>query len=50
MEVQIYDDLIDFINLSYPFLIQNEAENNLIFSFLNALKENLKQFVFFLQI
>jgi RimJ/RimL family protein N-acetyltransferase len=44
MKVQFYDDITDFITLSFPFLLQNEAENNLIFSFLNALKENPKRF------
>lgn len=44
MKVQFHDDLADFIDLSFPFLLQNEAENNLIFSFLNSLKENPRRF------
>ena len=44
MKVQFYDDITHFIDLSFPFLLQNEAENNLIFSILNALKENPKRF------
>jgi ribosomal protein S18 acetylase RimI-like enzyme len=40
MYVKFYKDISKFIEISYDFLIEREAENNLIFGLLNALKDN----------
>ena len=40
MEVQYYENVNEYIDLVFPFLLKNEAENNLLFSILNALKLN----------
>ncbi|TFG27942.1 MAG: GNAT family N-acetyltransferase [Promethearchaeota archaeon] len=40
MEVQYYENINEYIDLVFPFLLKNEAENNLLFSILNALKLN----------
>jgi len=44
MKVKFHEDHTDFYNIAYPFLIKKEAENNLIFSILNALKEDAQRY------
>jgi predicted GNAT family acetyltransferase len=44
MEVNFYEDIIEFYNLVLEFLLRNEAENNLLFSILNAIKDNPKRY------
>ena len=40
MEVKFYKDINKFYNLVFDFLLNKEAENNLIFSVLNTIKIN----------
>jgi ribosomal protein S18 acetylase RimI-like enzyme len=40
MDARFYKDINKFIEVSYDFLIEKEAENNLIFGLLNKLKDN----------
>ncbi len=44
MELKFYEDINNFYNLVYDFLIKKEAENNLIFSILNIIKINPKRY------
>ena len=44
MEVKFYEDITEFYNLVLGFLLKNEAENNLLFSILNAIKINPKRY------
>ncbi|MFW9880510.1 MAG: GNAT family N-acetyltransferase [Candidatus Thorarchaeota archaeon] len=44
MEVNFYEDVNKFYSLVSTFLLKNEAENNLLFSILNAIKKNLKRY------
>ncbi|MFX1338877.1 MAG: GNAT family N-acetyltransferase [Promethearchaeota archaeon] len=44
MKVEFYEDINEFIDLAFPFLLKNEAENNLAFMILNSLKENLHRY------
>ncbi len=41
MEARFYEELDDFNNIAFPFLLAREAENNLLLSILNSLKENI---------
>ena len=43
MKVEFYEDINEFIELVFPFLLKNEAENNLLFMILNSIKENLNR-------
>lgn len=40
MEVKFYEDINEFYNLVLPFLLEREAENNLLFSILDGIKIN----------
>ncbi len=40
MKVRFYDDISEFYNLAIPFLLENEAENNLLFGILNVIRED----------
>mgnify|MGYP001100007897 CR=1 FL=1 len=40
IEVRFYDDFLEFYNLAIPFLLENEAENNLLLGILNGIREN----------
>jgi predicted GNAT family acetyltransferase len=42
MEARFYEDVDVFYDVAYPFLLTREAENNLLLSILNSLKENLQ--------
>jgi len=44
MKVILHEDISDFYDLAYPFLIKKEAENNLLFSILNTLKEDPERY------
>ncbi len=44
MKVEYYEDIIKFTDLVFPFLLKNEAENNLAFMILNSLKENMHRY------
>ncbi len=44
MKLEFYEDINEFIGLVFPFLLKNEAKNNLLFSILNAIKENLHRY------
>ena len=44
MKVEFYDDVNRFNELVFPFLLKYEAENNLLFSILNVLKEDLYRY------
>jgi len=41
MEARFYEEVDDFYDIAYPFLLAREAENNLLLSILNTLKENI---------
>lgn len=41
MNVEFHEDIERFNELTIPFLLKNEAENNLLLAILNSLKENL---------
>ncbi len=41
MKVTFHSDIEAFCDLCFPFLLKNEAENNLLFGILNNLKRNL---------
>jgi predicted GNAT family acetyltransferase len=38
MKIQLYNDINEFYDLVFPFLVKREAENNLLFSILNTIK------------
>ncbi len=40
MEVKFYEDINEFYELVFEFLVKREAENNLLFSILNTIKVN----------
>jgi len=40
MEFKIFEDIHEYYTLVSPFLIQNEAKNNLILALLNGLLKN----------
>ena len=42
MEPRFYEDIEEFYKVSYPFLMKNEAENNLPLSILISLRNNMK--------
>ena len=44
MNVEFYEDINEFIDFIFPFLLNNEAENNLLFMILNTLKENISRY------
>lgn len=44
MKVQFYEDVNRFNELVFPFLLRYEAENNLLFSIPNSLKEDLYRY------
>jgi len=44
MKAQFYEDFNEFYNIAFPFLLKREAENNLLLSILNALKENIYRY------
>ncbi len=44
MKVEFYEDLNRFNEMVFPFLLKYEAENNLLFSILNSLKEDLYRY------
>lgn len=44
MEATFHSDIGQFCDLCFPFLIQKEAENNLLFGILNNLKTNLQTY------
>lgn len=41
MEARFYEEVDDFYDISYPFLLAQEAENNLLLTILISLKENI---------
>ncbi|TFF95592.1 MAG: GNAT family N-acetyltransferase [Promethearchaeota archaeon] len=44
MKFKLFDDIEEFYSLVYPFLIENEAENILLFSILNSLREDFHKY------
>lgn len=44
MEVTFHSDVDQFCELCFPFLLRNEAENNLLFGILNNLRKNLQTY------
>jgi len=40
MKVRFYDNISEFYNLAIPFLLENEAENNLLIGILNVIRED----------
>jgi len=44
MEARFYEEVDDFYDIAYPFLLAREAENNLLLSLLNSLKENIHRY------
>lgn len=44
MKVEFYEDINKFTDLVFPFLLKNEAKNNLLFMILNSLKENMHRY------
>jgi len=44
MKFKLFDDIEEFCSVVYPFLIENEAENILLFSILNSLKEDFHKY------
>jgi len=44
MKVQFYEEIEEFYDLTFPYLIKQEAENNLLFSILDAIKINPKRY------
>ena len=41
MEARFYEEVDDFYDIAYPFLLAREAENNLLLKILISLKENI---------
>ena len=41
MEARFYEEVDDFCDVAFPFLLAREAENNLLLYLLNSLKENI---------
>ncbi len=41
MEPRFFNDIDEFYDVAFPFLVEHEAENNLLLSILNSLKENI---------
>ncbi|MCK4380655.1 MAG: GNAT family N-acetyltransferase [Candidatus Lokiarchaeota archaeon] len=44
MKAQLYEDIYEFYDLSFPFLIKREVENGLLLSILNYLKDNVHRY------
>jgi predicted GNAT family acetyltransferase len=44
MEIMFHSNIDQFCDLCFPFLLRNEAENNLLFGILNNLKINLQTY------
>jgi len=44
MEAKFYDDVAEFYEIAYPFLLKHEAENNLPLAILNSLKRNKENY------
>jgi RimJ/RimL family protein N-acetyltransferase len=44
MEPRFYEDIEEFYKVAYPFLMKNEAENNLPLAILISLKKNIKAY------
>ena len=44
MEVEFFEDINEFSDLVFPFLLKKEAENNLLFMILNSVKENISRY------
>ncbi len=44
MEARFYEEVDDFYNIAYPFLLVREAENSLLLYLLNTLKENIHRY------
>ncbi|MFX1498799.1 MAG: GNAT family N-acetyltransferase [Promethearchaeota archaeon] len=44
MEAKVFTDIKEFYDLVFPFLVQREAENNLILAILNRLKKNIDRY------
>ena len=42
MEARFYDDIDEFYDIAYPFLLEHEAENNLPLAILISLKKNIE--------
>jgi len=40
VKVSFYDDISEFYNLAIPFLLENEAENNLLLGILDAIRDD----------
>ena len=44
MEAKFYEDINEFYDLAYSFLLEREVENGLQFSILNSLKKNINRY------
>ena len=44
MQSEFYDNINEFVDLAFQFLLKNESENILVFSILNALKINQNRY------
>lgn len=44
MEARFYEEVDNFYDIAYPFLLAREAENCLLLSLLNSLKENIQRY------
>ncbi|MFX0080724.1 MAG: GNAT family N-acetyltransferase [Candidatus Hodarchaeota archaeon] len=44
MEVKFFEDINEFYDLAYSFLLEREVENGLQFSILNSLKKNINRY------
>ncbi|MEE9376553.1 MAG: GNAT family N-acetyltransferase [Candidatus Lokiarchaeia archaeon] len=44
MKAQLYEDIYEFYDLSFPFLLKREVENGLLLSILNYLKKNIHRY------
>ncbi len=44
MKVEFFEDINEFVDLVFPFLLKWEAENNILFMILNSLKENMHRY------
>ena len=44
MQAELYENINEYVDLAFPFLLKNESENILVFSILNALKINQNVF------
>lgn len=44
MEAKVFTDINEFYDLGFPFLVQREAENNLILAILNNLKKSIHRY------